>query len=71
MEVETSVCIIDLLNAKLNNKKKQGRPGNELRVPRWESPTIGKGLCVVNFLTKSDSGTRDYTVYVVALLVME
>ena len=35
------------------------------------SPTIGKGLCVVNFLTRSDSGTRDYTVYVVALLVME
>ena len=40
-------------------------------VPRGVSPTIGKGLCVVNFLTRSDSGTRDYTVYVVALLVME
>ena len=37
-------------------------------VPRGVSPTIGKGLCVVNFLTRSDSGTRDY---VVALLVME
>ena len=38
----------------------------------WEralelSPTIGKGLCVVNFFTGSDSGTRDNTVYVVAM----
>ena len=40
-------------------------------VPRGVSPTIGKGLCLVDFLTRSDSGTRDYTVYVVALLVME
>ena len=57
-------CIIDLLNAKLKNKKSFG-------ALRGVSPTIGKGLCVVNFLTTSDSGTRDYTVYVVALLVME
>ena len=61
-------------------KKKQGRLGNEPRfnvcslspgVLRGVSPTIGKALCVVNFLTRSASGTRNYTVHVVALLVME
>ena len=36
-------------------------------VLRGVSPTIGKGLCVVNFFTGSDSGTRDNTVYVVAM----
>ena len=41
-------------------------------VTRGVSPTIGKGLCVVSFLTRSDSGTRYYTcAYVGALLVME
>ena len=33
---------------------------------------MGKACaCVVNFLTRSDNGTRDYIVYVVALLMME
>ena len=68
MEVGTSVYY----RSKLKNKK-WGRPGNELLSSErgvshnWEL----KGLCVVNFFTGSDSGTRHNTVYVVALLVME
>ena len=61
MEVGTSVCIIDPLNANLKNKKKnRAGLGTSSGVPRGVSPTIGKGLCVVSFLTQSDSGTRYY-----------
>ena len=61
MEVGTSVHY-----RSTERKTEEQKLGTSFEVMRGVSPII-----VVNFLTRSDSGTRDNTVYVVVLLVME
>ena len=71
MEAGTSV-LYRSTEHKTEEQKNRAGLGTSSGVPRGVSSTMGNyGLCVVHFLTRSDSGTRDYTVYVVALLVME